>query len=222
MTITAIQQPTLFFIRHGKLALPYENHAAMPREVLVALGLKKLNPSVEKKYIDKQMQLFLKSSIPLANIQRIYTSPSRRCIETGNQLSDYIKKTNGQRIKQVVSPNLREIYFELDKILHSRPAPSNTDSLNNAIISAMSTAHFCESADSGLLRITSFFAELHDFSKPAIIVAHDFIMRIVELFIRHRGTATYQITIDDLLSTQRNDYLRGFATDSRFAFLKKI
>ena len=222
MITTNIEQPTLFFIRHGKLDLPYENHAAMPREVLTALGLKELNPSIEKKFINKQIGLFLKFNIPLANIQQIYTSPSKRCIETGEQLSSYIKRISCQQVEQRVDDNLREIYFELNKIMSSQSTSSSIDFLNNAILTAMSNANFCESIDSAVSRITSFFLESYDFSKPTIIVAHDFIMRIIEIFICKQGIFTHPITLADLLSTQRNDYLRGFATDSKFTFFKKI
>lgn len=221
MITTNTKQPTLFFIRHGKLDLPYENHAAMPHEVLTALGLKELDPSIEKKFINKQIGLFLKFNIPLASIQQIYTSPSKRCIETGDQLSSYIKRISCQQVKQQVDDNLREVYFELNKILSSQSTSSGIDFLNNAILTAMSNANFCESIDSAVLRITSFF-ESYDFSKPTIIVAHDFIMRIIEIFIRKQGIFTQPITLGDLLSTQRNDYLRGFATDSKFTFFKKI
>src|SRR3990167_3550129 len=99
----------LFFIRHGKLDLPYKRHEDMPYEILMGLSTGKLDPGI----IDGSTNLFIKNSstIPLGKINLIYYNNSNECSRRSEETAKLIAKViknNYQKDAEVVgNPDLR-------------------------------------------------------------------------------------------------------------------
>src|SRR3989338_6027870 len=92
----------LFFIRHGKLRLPYKDHSKMPFSVIADLANSKMSPSIDRDYIIKAIKR-LSDTIPLDAIQYIYASPERRCQETARFVREFVKKKYGRASRGMVS-----------------------------------------------------------------------------------------------------------------------
>ena len=64
----------IYFIRHSKLDLPYENHLKMPYEILDDLATSKLDASIAK----NSEELFLEAAenLPLKDVNVVYFNNS--------------------------------------------------------------------------------------------------------------------------------------------------
>lgn len=204
---------SLFFIRHGKLLLPYKNHSEMPFEVLDDLASFRLDPSIDKEFATTQIPQ-LERGIPFEKIEKLYASSSKRCQDTAQFIEEFILKNYRKDIDIVASLGLNEIKFDLAKIYpHKDNKNFDIESINDAVFRAMlNSSENCESANSAYKRIDEFWRSIIT-KEPSLFVTHDFIMRIIEIYIRNRGEMRHVITYDELKNTQRNTYLRGFASD---------
>jgi broad specificity phosphatase PhoE len=207
---------SLFFVRHGKLTLPYKDHSEMPLNVLADLASLKLNPPIDKEFALQQLSM-LDAEIPFRDIEKVYNSPSLRCQETAKFLSEFISKSHGRDVEPVIAEELKEIKFDLLKLLpHSNESNFEISSLNETVLRGMAEGNkYCESAQDAYGRIGKFINSNID-AGPTLFVTHDFIMRIIETYIRNKGEADHKVTYGDLKNTKRNLYLQGFATDSSF------
>ncbi len=197
-----------FFKRHGKLDLPYQDHDHMPPEILQALGNKTLSPGIDRNFINN---FFSDEKIePLLECAKIFTSPIRRCQETAVFLSEKIFQKTGKKISIIIDENLREVDFNLEKIKQKNnySAQSIFD-VNALVLEAIFLGEQAESLPVCYERLQTFFISKIFLENPSsIIISHDFIMRIIELFFAKKSVS--EITLSDLLTTQRNDYLCGF------------
>ncbi|MBP7992084.1 MAG: histidine phosphatase family protein [Candidatus Magasanikbacteria bacterium] len=197
-----------FFKRHGKLDLPYQDHNHMPPEILQALGNKTLSPGIDRNFINN---FFSDEKIePLLECAKIFTSPIRRCQETAVFLSEKIFQKTGKKISIIIDENLREVDFNLEKIKQKNnySAQSIFD-VNALVLEAIFLGEQAESLPVCYERLQTFFISKIFLENPSsIIISHDFIMRIIELFFAKKSVS--EITLSDLLTTQRNDYLCGF------------
>ena len=210
------QDYSLFFIRHGKLLLPYKDHSEIPIEVLADLATLRLNPPIAKEFTKEQI-LQLAENIPLQDVRKIYASPSKRCQDTADLIGKYIVENHGRRVEIVTSSELREVYFELTKIYPLRGKRDfSIDSINDAVLQAMVNSNEnCESIHSAYKRIDDFFSSVIP-KESSLFVTHDFLMRVIEIYIKHGRTPRHIITYNELKNTQRNTYLHGFATNLAF------
>lgn len=204
----------LFFIRHGKLLLPYKDHAEMPLDVLADLASSKLNPPIDVKFAEAKVPE-LSNVIPFKDISKIYASPSRRCQDTAQFISKFILENHGNEVEIVTAQALREVTFDLFKILPEGDRQNfDIASLNDTVFEAMTSnnAH-CEYVASAYRRIHNFM-ESHVTEQPSLFITHDFIMRVIESYIKHKGDPSHKISYEELKTTQRNLYLSGFATNA--------
>jgi broad specificity phosphatase PhoE len=107
---------SLFFIRHGKLLLPYKDHSEMPFTALANLASGKIDPPIDKSFI-KSLITQISSVIPFKNLKKIYTSPSRRCLETAMVVRDFINQKFHRKPKVIINQELKEIRFDLKKFV---------------------------------------------------------------------------------------------------------
>lgn len=215
----------LFFIRHGKLDLPYKSHDEIPFDILADLGLEKLNPSLDEKFniklIDELMDI-----IPLNKISKIYTSPSKRCLGGARLFVKFIKKKFGvDNTPVVINNDLREVYFDLRLInkqqnLTKKLTDVSIEKINQAVLRAMVTGEGSESAEKAYKRI-SHFARLfkldNDNKDIYLIITHDFLMRVIEVYIKNKKPMSRKINYANLKNTKRNLYFKGFATNNLFS-----
>lgn len=209
-----IKDYSLFFIRHSKLLLPYKDHSEMPLKVLADLASSKLNPPIDIEFTTKQIPQLVDK---FRRIEKIYNSPARRCQDTAQFISRFIFENFGKDIKPVTVQGLREVQFNLLKIYsQNEMSKFNIESINDAVFKAMTnTNKHCEYAGSAFKRVGDFLKS-NVMLKPSLFVTHDFIMRVIEIYIRNNGNFLHEITLDEIKNTQRNLYLRGFATNPSF------
>lgn len=197
-----------FFKRHGKLDLPYQDHDHMPPEILQALGNKTLSPGIDQNFINN---FFADAQLePLLLCTHIFASPIRRCQETAIFLAEKIFQKTGTKVSISIDENLREVDFDLEKIKQKNNSSAQTIfDINALVLEAIFLGEHTESLPVCYERLQTFFTSKIFLENPSsIIISHDFIMRIIELYFIKKTIS--EITLSDLLTTQRNEYLCGF------------
>ncbi len=199
----------IIFVRHGKLALPFKDHSKMTFGVIADLSTEKLDPSVDTTF-NSELIKELNLIITLEKIERIYTSPVKRCQEDATLIKAFMQKKVGKSINIEFLSELKEIAFDLRKICQmSEKSSFNIDEINDAVFKAMINGRNCELALSVCNRVDKIFSMLREKNNPkALLITHDFFMRVIELYIKKR-----EITYKGLRGTKRNLYLKGFATN---------
>lgn len=209
---------SLFFVRHGKLSLPYKNHEEMPFDILADLAFCKINPPVDKQATNLLIQE-VKNIIPFEKIDTIYTSPSRRCQKTAQLTVNFIKKNFDKKTKIKIIKDLKEINFDLYKICSSQKKV-NINDINNKVLSCViNNESGCESIQKVYQRVKKLFDRIKK-DKIILFITHDFLLRVVEIYIKNKGRNN--ITSQMLTNTKRNFYFRGFATNQAISLFKNI
>ena len=113
----------IYFIRHSKLDLPYENHLKMPYEILDDLATSTLDPSIAK----NSEKLFLDAAkdLPLKDIDIIYFNnsgfQSKRSKESALLIGKLLKERYNKEVPILGNPKLKEIdlFHQLLSILYN-------------------------------------------------------------------------------------------------------
>lgn len=210
----------MYILRHGKLLLPYQGHEDMPFAVFASLGRGDLDPVIDP-VACRLLMRDLEGKIPFPLIRKMLVSPSQRSQSTGKFLAEYIATAYSNAVDVVVVPELREVYFDLERILSNTSGTKfDINELNNTVFQAMLNGNGADSVKEIYTRAQAAIQQLIA-NGTAIAITHDFFMRVLELCIRAHE-AKREVTLEDLCSTQRNGYLRGFATDKTLKMLLSI
>lgn len=207
----------IYFIRHSKLDLPYENHLKMPYEILDDLATSRLDPSIAK----NSKKLFLEGaeSLPLKDIDIIHFNnssfQSKRSKESAFLIGKILKEKYNKKVPIVGNPDLKEIDFSLKDILPKEKflkqgMPAVRTALYNAIINQGPV----EQIGHIYKRTESVFKSLkkhQEKNQTVILVSHDFYMRAVEVYLQ-KSKDSRKVIIDDLEKTTLNTYFKGFGT----------
>lgn len=213
---------TLTFLRHGKLNLPYQDHAEIPFDIFADLGSGKLNPPIDTAFADATIRSFAKKTTFTPETS-ILSSPSRRCLETATRFTSVV----GDRLLKPIqpTPDLVEVAFDL-QILNTNNriadalAAHNIAIANTAVFEGMLSGTGCEHVRDAYARVERVFEIIRNETSPVVCFTHDFLMRVIQIYI-HRGGASFsEVTLADLLETKRNTYLNGFQTDSDLTVFK--
>ncbi len=215
---------SLYFIRHGKLLLPYKDHNEMPFEILADLAIEKLNPVLNTR-ANKKLFPKIAKVIPFKDITHIYTGPSERCKDSAKLISETILKQNKRTLPITVIRNLREVKFDLRKIYSKKIYhPGEIQDLNKLVLRAMLNSNHAESLAKAYQRADLVFKSIARFQKndeKLLFITNGFFMRALELYIKNHGAKIIKIAPQDFLKTKRNTYFRGFATNYKLsAFLR--
>lgn len=202
-----------FIVRHGKLSLPYKDHGEMPISVLSDLASGRLNPPIDTEYTRTLVKKVVSDFPEILSSKIIYASMIPRTGETAALFQDEIEKATGLRPPLETFSELDEISFDLTKLFKGSEGIA---SVNSAVFRGMVSGKHAEPYADTFARIQVFFNRIASTEGTKLIIAHDFIMRIIEIFIKNRGKVLQSIGLDDLEGTKRNTYVRGFATDSAF------
>jgi broad specificity phosphatase PhoE len=209
----------LIFVRHGKLSLPYADHSEMPFSVLADLGLGTMNPPLDATYTNERIRELAKT-IDLHSFKKIYASPSPRCQETAALIAAFI----GTDISIETRPELSEVHFDLYKLDETMDVKKEIElkgiaAVNTAVFRAMVSGIGAEPIEQVYERVERFF----QVSGPenTIAITHDFVMRIIEIYIRRAAEFT-PLTVGELEATQRNSYLSGFLVQGSSGTLRSI
>ena len=191
----------------------------MPFSMLSDLGLQKLNPPIDRDYTEQCLDR-LATIIPFEKINTIYSSPSLRCQDTAEVIGVYIEKVLGKTVERITIPELEEVYFDLEKlntvidIQFAMKQKGVAVAVNSGVFQGMMSGTYCEPISKVCERVGKFFKMIQDLPEGKnIFLTHDFLMRVMEIYIRNKGDMTHVITYEELLATKRNLYLQGFATN---------
>lgn len=202
-----------FIVRHGKLSLPYKDHSEMPISVLSELGNKKLNPPIDREYSTVLVREMVTDFPEILSSVTICASTIPRTGETAELFQDEIEKTTGVRPPIEIFSELDEVYFNLSKLHHGG---KGIVALNRSVFRSMVSGKDAESYKDIFMRVQRFFNKIALAPGTKLVIAHDFIMRIVEIFVKNRGKIPQSITLNTLEETKRNTYVRGFMIDTDF------
>lgn len=213
-----VKSYTYFFIRHGKLTLPYRDHSEFPFQIIADLASEKLNPSIDKKYTQTLIRQISKI-IPLSDIKKIYSSPSKRCQETAFLVADFIDQNFKKQVKVITIPGLKEIRFDFNKIYQaSGSSHVDIEKINDSVFLAMLNNKDCEPISEVYRRVGHIFNKMPK-TEICLFITHDFLMRVVEIYIKNKGKINSLIKYEDFKKTKRNLYLHGFATNHSLSTL---
>lgn len=204
----------IYFLRHGKLDLPYKDHAEMPFDVFADLGSGHLNPPIDDVFADTIMQKFRESG-ELAQTTHIISSPIRRCIDTAHL---FVEEFGNQTDEITIEPALTEVQFDLRALnieggIEKALALHDITTANEIVFSGMLSGAGCEPVESIYTRVGRVFESVRTREGNIVLFTHDFIMRVIEIYIKRHAAPYTEITMQDLLATKRNTYLDGFKTN---------
>ena len=163
------------------------------------------------------VRCILVSTLPKSENISVIASPSQRCRDTAKLLSETIDSQFGKKVSVTVSDALQEVHFDLKKLYPEALAEEVIDisDLNFRVLSGM-MAGTVETIDSAKARVKEVFSLIDTQPSGIVIcVAHDFILRVVQVAIKNNGT-------HNLLETKVNGYVQGFETDSDYQDFKII
>ncbi|PIY97039.1 MAG: hypothetical protein COY66_01740 [Candidatus Kerfeldbacteria bacterium CG_4_10_14_0_8_um_filter_42_10] len=206
----------IYFIRHSKLDLPYENHLQMPYGILNDLATGQLDPSI----VQNSNKLFLKAAagLPLKNIDVIYFNnsnfQSKRSRDSAFLIGKVLKEKYNRKVPIFGNPYLKEIDFCLKDILSKEKfLKEKMPAVRTALYNALINKGPVEQIDHVFKRIEAVLKSLkkhQDKNQTVMLVSHDFYMRAVEVFFR-KSKNFRNITVDDLEKTTLNTYFKGFS-----------
>lgn len=207
----------IYFIRHSKLNLPYENHFNMPYKILNDLATGRLDPSIAKN--SKKLFFDATGSLPLKNIDAIYfnnsDSQSKRSKESAFLIGKILKEKYNKNVPILGNPNLKEIDFSLKDILPKEKfLKLGMLAVRTALYNAIINQGPVEQIDHIYKRTKNVFNGLkkhHEKNQTIMLVSHDFYMRTVEVYLR-KSKDSKKVNVDDLEKTTLNTYFKGFGT----------
>lgn len=212
--ILLMHMHTLLILRHGKLDLPYASHAEMPFSVLSSLGKGEMDPPVDKPFAVERITALLKEENAFAFPAHIFASPSARCITSAEVYAELVSHRTGDAPSLSTHPELREVFFDLERICPSSFSEGfSMKAVNDCVLRAMAEGT-CEAATSAYSRIDTFFTKVLPRVKgPVVVITHGFLLRVMELYVMHKGAKVEEIPYIALARTHDDIYLRGFVTD---------
>ncbi len=202
-----------FIVRHGKLFLPYKDHNEMPVSVLSDLANGKLNPPIDEEYSKSLVKKIISDFPEILSSKIIYASTIPRTGETAVLFQDEIERATGIRPPLEKFSELDEVSFDLVKLF---TGGEGIAAINSDVFRGMASGKHAEFYADTFVRVKSFFNKVAVTPGAKLVIAHDFIMRIIEIFIRNKGNIPPTIDLNSLEATKRNTYVRGFATDDSF------
>ncbi|MBI4088300.1 phosphoglycerate mutase family protein [Candidatus Kaiserbacteria bacterium] len=211
------------FLRHGQLDLPYKDHAEMPFNVFADLGSGVLNPPINTQDAAARIERLIRYS-SIANARSFLISPAKRCQNTAGSLV----RALGSQVTQKTVAQLAEIEFDLralntDGVIERALRARDIASVNNAIFAAMLSGTHGEAVADAYRRVEMLFKQLRENTdKSCLCITHDFLMRVIEIYIKRRGAAFKAITLAEFQQTHRNDYLSGFAVSAGLQTIERL
>ncbi len=213
----------VYFIRHGQLAKPYNDHLTMSYDTLADLALSKLNPGIRS----NSPSVFHRQTknLNLADIKHIYYNnsgfQSRRSLESAKMIQAELKKMHGRSIPLRGLPELKEIKFYVKKLMpRDIYKIKGLALLREKFFQAVLNNGAIERLNSIQKRAVKILAvaERHELlGESVLFVTHDFFMRFLELALKN---PKQKITVPTLNKTHLNEYFGGFAVNSQNNKLK--
>ncbi len=192
----------LVFLRHGKVALPYESHNHMPFNILRALGDQTMDPPSDITYLESRKD-YLQTLFSKFNFSKIFRSPSRRCSTLAQYLNTIVSK---ELPKAEELEDLREIFFDLNILFPSQNA--SLEEISPRLIEEILTGG---PGTEPLEEIIQRFNHIIDQMPPSedvLILTHGFFMRLIASTYENLNNSSPTITAWE--EAPRFKYLEGF------------
>ena len=193
----------------------------MPVSVIADLASRKLNPPIDREHTQALIDQ-LKTRIPLEQIETIYFSPSERCQATTYLIKEVLDKKD---VNIQVLEDLQEVSFDLAKLLEVNDiSESEFDigTLNRMVLQGMADGVGVDQVEQMYQKIDQAFQIIKQSEHTNILcITHDFIMRVIELYIRTKGDIS-KLEPSDLHNTQTNGYLSGFVVGDQLRGFREI
>ena len=207
----------IFFVRHGKLSLPYKDHSVIPFDTLASLGRNDLNPPID----NTATEAYAKKFIMLTGertYSKIFCSPSKRCQETAQIILNLLSTEGENKVPVETISKLEEVFFDLTELakIFGYSDAEGIQGVNSLVFEGMISGKHCEFFQDAYERVRDFFEMIKQEKTTGnyIVVTHDFIMRVIEIFIRSEGSALPPVvSMDTFQKTNRNGYVSGFSID---------
>lgn len=193
----------LVFLRHGKVALPYESHDQMPFNILRALGDQTMDPPSDIAYLESRKD-YLQTLFSKFNFSKIFRSPSRRCSTLAQYLNTIASKElpKAEELKE-----LQEIFFNLNILFPSQN--TSLEEISSRLIEEILTGG---PGAEPLEKIIQRFNHIIDQMPPSgdvLILTHGFFMRLIASTYKNSNDST-DPTITTWEDAPRFRYLEGF------------
>jgi broad specificity phosphatase PhoE len=194
---------TIKFIRHNRLAAPYDDYSRLAFKEICGLATHITDPAIQN-ITSSDIAQKMADFVPDA----ILSSDSKRTVQTARIIAEAIG--NPTTIAQ--SKNLREIYFDPSALIKdSEYASGGMPAVRTSLFNAMIDGRGAESITDIMKRIVRLEKELRNTKARQILcVTHSFYMRVLRLYFLSKITHPEDITPDLLLKTIDHDYLEGF------------
>lgn len=199
------------FLRHGKLDLPYKDHSEMPLSVLAQIANGKISPSIDVQFLSEKL---IKLEPFLKNVDSIVASSLKRGIETGNIISKFLEEKTGNKIEFFLENGLKEVSFDIEKIINGLGYTPNLKQLNSLVFQAIcGLREGSELADSVFNRVEKIVKKYNTDDKVVLIVTHSFLLETLEMYINNKNVENFSGSYQELLKSPKIDYLSGFSID---------
>lgn len=196
----------LVFLRHGKVALPYESHDDMPFDVLCALGNQTMDPPSDIVYLESRRD-YLEALFSKFNFSKIFRSPSRRC----STLEQYLNAISSRKLPKAGElKELREIFFELNILFPSQRA--SLEEISPRLIEEILTGGPGAEPLENILRRFNHVVDQIPLSGDVLILTHGFFMRLIASTYENSGNSA-DPTITTWEDAPRFKYLEGFVLE---------
>lgn len=199
------------FIRHGKLNLPYKNHSEMPLSVLAEIASGEMNPSIDIKFLNEKLP---RLELVFKNIDKIVVSSLKRCVETGQIINKFIEQKTKNKIDFFVEDDLKEVSFDIKKIINDLDYTPNLKQLNSLVFQAIcGLIKGAETSESVFNRINKVLKKHNTNDKVVLIITHSFLLETLEMYINNKNVKNFNGLYEELLKSPKVNYLSGFTTD---------
>jgi len=197
------------FIRHSKLAHPYDDYSLLSFSEISGLATEIISPDIHP---NSQKMIFEKfDTDKLNSLDLILCSHSNRTEQTAR----LIRKLANEGLKIRKTDNLSEIFFDPEILTDQEEfTKQGLGIIRASLFRGMKDGVGAESLDKVLLRAKKLKSELLSLPYDNILcITHSFYMRVLRLFFLEKLTQSQVISESKLMNTIDHHYLEGFEVD---------
>ena len=227
LIMTNRRQQKIFFIRHGKVDLPYRDHSEMPYEVLDDLATSTIDPGLDStcEHLFSQVA----EQLPVAEISTIYFNDSgyqsNRSEKSAQLIRGYIQRHFDRAVPLVGNSDLREVRFSVKALVtKERFQKEGMPAIRTALYQDQIDGRQSESIRELYTRINSIFTLLEKhrrLDETVLLVSHDFFMRVIDVYLNKTKKAA-EVQLADLEKTALNSYFQGFGISYQLTHFKRF
>jgi broad specificity phosphatase PhoE len=193
---------SVLLVRHGRMAVPFDNYDRLDYGQLNQLSLRKVDPSIDRAMAIADLELLKKKS-DLGPFEVIMVSESRRTRETARIID--------RDLPIVRTSYLNEILFDLSQLVpEQRFRQEGMASVRLALFTALLDGSNVEKLENVFRRLEGLDQLIRESEFQSIMcVTHGFLMRFLQLYFLKSHEWPQNVTIQNLLEVKNPDYMEG-------------